>query len=51
MGPFFVTRSNPTHQMTDPTQPKLLQVEKFGPNLTQPNTTKKFNCLMQPNLI
>jgi len=39
MGPFCVTRSNPTHQLTDPTQPYSLQVEKFGPNLTQPNTT------------
>jgi len=39
VGPFCVTRSNPTHQLTDPTQPNLLQVEKFGPNPTQPNTT------------
>ena len=30
MGPFCVTQSNPTHQLTDPTQPKPLQVEKFG---------------------
>jgi len=37
--PFCVTRSNPTHQLTDPTQPNPLQVEKFGPNLTQPNAT------------
>jgi len=40
MGPFCVTRSNPTHQLTDPTQPNLLQVKKLGPNPTQPNT----NC-------
>ena len=39
IGPFYVTRSNPTHQLTDPIQPKPLQVEKFGPNPTQPNTT------------
>jgi len=39
MGPFCVTRSNPTHQLTDPTQPNPLQVENFGPNPTQPNTT------------
>ena len=39
MGPFYVTRSNPTHQLTDPTQPNTLQIEKFGPNPTQPNTT------------
>ena len=39
MGPFCVIRSNPTHQLTDPTQPNQVQVEKFGPNLTQPNTT------------
>ena len=32
MGPFSVTRSNPTHQLTDTTQPNLLQVDKFGPN-------------------
>ena len=40
MGPFCVTRSNPTHQLiTDPIQPNPQQVEKFGPNPTQPNTT------------
>jgi len=39
MVPFRVTRSNPTHQLTDPTQPDPLQVEKFGPNPTQSNTT------------
>ena len=32
MGPFCVTQSNPTHQLTAPTQPNPLQVEKFGPN-------------------
>ena len=35
-GPFCVTRSHPTNQLTDPTQPNSLQVEKFGPNPTQP---------------
>ena len=35
MGPFGVTRSNPTHQLTDATQPTT-----SGPNPTQPNT----NC-------
>jgi len=44
MGPFCVTRSNST-------QPNPLQVEKLGPNSTQPNTTNKFNFLMQPNFI
>jgi len=39
MGPFCVTRSNPTRQLTDPTQTNPLQVEKFGPNSTQLNTT------------
>jgi len=34
-----VTQSNPTHQLTDPTQPNPLQLEKFGPHPTQPNTT------------
>jgi len=38
MGPFRVTQSNRTHQLTDATQPNRLQVEKFGPNPTQPNT-------------
>jgi len=38
MGPFCVTRPNLTHQLTDPTQPNPLQVKKFGPNPTQPNT-------------
>jgi len=51
MGPFCVIQSNLTHQLTDPTQPNPLQVEKFGPNPTQHNTTNKFNCLVQPNLI
>ena len=35
MGPLCVTLSNPTHQLTDPTQPNPLQVEKFGPNPIQ----------------
>jgi len=39
MGQFCVTQSNPTHQLTDPTQPNPLQVEKFGPNPIQRNTT------------
>ena len=51
MGPFCVTRSNPTHQLSDRTQPSPLQVENFGPNPSQPNTTNKFNCLVQPNRI
>ena len=33
------------------TRPDPLQVEKSRPNLTQPNTTNKFNCLLQPNVI
>jgi len=34
MGPFCgVTQSNPTHRLTDPTQP--LEVGKFGPNPIQ----------------
>jgi len=43
MGPFCVTQSNPTHLMTNPTQPDLLQVENFGPHPTQPNTTRPNN--------
>jgi len=39
MGPFCVTRSNPTHPLTDQTQPNPLQVKKIGPNPTQPITT------------
>ena len=39
MGPFCVTESNPTHQLTDSTQPNPPQVEKFGPKPTQPDTT------------
>ena len=35
VGPFCVTRSNPTYQLTDPTQPNPLKVEK---NWTQPDT-------------
>jgi len=26
MGPFCVTRSNPTHQLTDPTRPNQIQL-------------------------
>ena len=37
MGPFCVIQSNPTHQLTDPTQSNPLQVETFGPN---PNPTQ-----------
>ena len=48
MGPFCVTRPNPTHQLTDPNQPTkpskpnqpTISEKKFGPNPTQPNT----NC-------
>jgi len=36
---FYVTQSNRTHQLTDPTQPNFLPLEKFGPNLTQLTTT------------
>ena len=39
MGPFYVTQSNLTHQLTDPIQPSPLQVEKTGLNPTQPSTT------------
>jgi len=35
IGPFCVNRSNPTHQLTDPTQPNPLQVEKFEPDPIQ----------------
>ena len=38
MGPFCETRSNPTHQLTDPTRPNPIQVEKFGPNPKQLTT-------------
>ena len=51
MGPLYVTQTNPTHQMTDPTQSNPLQVENIGPNLTQSITTNKFHCLVQRNLI
>ena len=34
-GPLSVTRSDPTRQLTDPTRPNLLQVEKFRPNPIQ----------------
>jgi len=49
-GPFYVTRPNPTHQLTDPIQPNPLQVEKFGPN-PDPTQYNKFNCLAQQNVI
>jgi len=35
IGPFCVTRSIPTYELTDPTQPNPLQMENFGP--TRPN--------------
>jgi len=37
MGPFCVTRPNPTHQLTDPTQPNPLQVKKIW---TRPDPTQ-----------
>jgi len=37
MGPFCVTRYNPTYQLTDPIKSNPLQVEKFGPNSTEPS--------------
>ena len=39
MGPFCVTRSNTTHQLTDPTQPSTS--ENIGSNPTRRNTTNK----------
>ena len=60
MGPFSVTQPNPTHQLTDPTQPDPRQVEKSRPNPTHLNPTlpnlnlypvievcKMLNCLRQ----
>ena len=44
MGPFCVTRFNPAHQLIDSTQPNPLQVGKFGPNPTQPNTTNNLTA-------
>jgi len=41
IGPFCLTRSNPTHQLTDPTKHNPQQVEKFGHNPTRTNTTNK----------
>ena len=38
MGPFCVTRSNPTHQLTDPTQPTT-SGKIWTPHPTQTNTT------------
>jgi len=56
MGPFCVTRSNPTHRLTDLTQPHPLQVEKFGPNPTHqklknldPNRPNPTQPMGQPN--
>ena len=46
MGPFYVTQSNPTHQVTDPTQVNPLQVEKIGPSPTQPNPTHGQLCFI-----
>jgi len=37
----WLTQPNPTHYTW----------KKFGPKPTQPTTTNKFNCLVQPNLI
>jgi len=46
MGPVWVTRINPTHQLTDPTRPST-----SGTILTEPSTADKFNCLVQTHLI
>ena len=50
MGPFCVTRSNPTHQLTDPTQPNLLQVEKSAPNPIQLTMELITGCAAAPAL-
>ena len=35
VGPFFVTRPDPTHQMFDPTQLDPTSIKFFGPDPTQ----------------
>ena len=55
-GPFYVTRSNPTHQLTDMTQPNPAQPTASRkiwtqPDPTKPTATNRFNCLVQLNLI
>ena len=49
IGPFCVTRPDPTHQLTDPANPT--QPTTSGKIWTQPDATNKFNCSVQPNLI
>ena len=50
MGPLCVTRSNPTHQLTDRTQPTTS--EKFGPNPThRPNPLQLTNLTAGCNQI
>jgi len=46
VGLFCVTQSNATHQLTDPAQHT-----RSGKIWIQPNTTSKFNFLVQPNSI
>jgi len=40
MGPFCVTRHNPTHQLTDPTQPNPTQPTTSEKNWSQPDPTQ-----------
>jgi len=49
MGPFCVTRSNPTHQLTDqpnPTQPNPTHYKWKNLDPTQPNTTAWCNQIL-----
>ena len=36
MGPFYVIRSNPTHQLTDPTQPTIYKWKILDPTRLNP---------------
>jgi len=46
MGPFYVTQSNPSHRLADPTQPNWNFKILTQPNPTQPNGTME-QCYYQ----
>jgi len=45
MGPFCVARSNPTHQLTDPTRPKTIQLTNLTAWCKQISSNRALNAL------
>jgi len=48
VGPFSMTRPNPTHHLTDPAQPNPMQIQKFGPNPTHNKQQQAYGLARKP---